>query len=55
VFETRRPARRGWEEWTREQSETITEVSGHGSIRHWVQLAKVNLPLVTFEAVRVFK
>ena len=54
VFETRRPARRGWEEWTREQSETLTEVSGHGSIRHWVQLAKVNLPLVTFEAVRVF-
>ena len=54
VFETRRPARRGWEEWTREQSETLTEVSGHGAIRHWVQLTEVDLPLVTFEAVRVF-
>jgi hypothetical protein len=54
VFETRRLARRGWEQWTRELSETVTEVSGYGSIRHWVQLTEVDLPLVTFEAVRVF-
>ena len=54
VFETRRPERRGWEEWTREQSETVTEVPGHGPVRHWVQLIAVDLPLVTFEAVRVF-
>jgi ubiquinone/menaquinone biosynthesis C-methylase UbiE len=54
VFETRRPERRGWEEWTREQTETVTEVPGHGSIRHWVQLTGVDLPLVTFESVRVF-
>lgn len=54
VFETRRPERRGWEEWTREQSETLTEVRGYGPVRHWVQLTRVHLPLVTFEAVRVF-
>ena len=54
VFETRRPEQRGWEEWTREQSETVTEVPGHGSIHHWEQLTDVSLPLVTFEAVRVF-
>ncbi|MDQ3485220.1 MAG: class I SAM-dependent methyltransferase [Actinomycetota bacterium] len=54
VFETRRPARRGWEEWTREQSQTVTEVPGYGSIRHWVQLTEMNLPLVRFESVRVF-
>lgn len=54
VFETRRPERRGWEEWTRELSETVTEVPGHGSVRHWVQLTGVDLPLVSFEAVRVF-
>ncbi len=50
------PAGRGVDlmQWTREQSETLTEVSGHRSIRHRVQLTKVNLPLVTFEAVRVF-
>ncbi len=51
VFETRRPARRGWEEWTREQSETGAR---KWSIRHWVQLPEVDLPLVRFEAVRVF-
>jgi ubiquinone/menaquinone biosynthesis C-methylase UbiE len=55
VFETRRPQRRGWEEWTRERSESVTEVPGHGSIRHWVQLTDVDLPLVTFESVRVFE
>jgi len=54
VFESRRPERRGWEEWTRAQSETVTEVPGYGPIRHWVQLTEVNLPLVRFEAVRVF-
>jgi SAM-dependent methyltransferase len=54
VFETRRPARQGWQEWTREQSETVTNVPGHGPIRHWVQLTEVHLPLVTFESVRVF-
>jgi len=52
VFESRRPERRGWEEWTRAQSETVTEVPGYGPIRHWVQLTEVNLPLVRFEAVR---
>lgn len=54
VFETRRPERRGWEEWTREQSENLTEVPGYGPVRHWVQLTGVDLPLVSFEAVRVF-
>lgn len=54
VFESRRPEQRGWEEWTRAQSETVTEVPGYGPIRHWVQLTEVNLPLVRFEAVRVF-
>jgi SAM-dependent methyltransferase len=54
VFETRRPEQRGWEEWTRERTEAVTEVPGHGSIRHWEQLTGVDLPLVSFEAVRVF-
>ncbi len=46
--------RRGWEEWTRKQSETLTEVPGYGPVRHWVQLTEVDLPLVSFEAVRLF-
>lgn len=55
VFETRRLERCGWLEWTREQTETLTQVPGHGPIRHWVQLTDVALPLVSFEAVRVFE
>lgn len=54
VFETRRPERRAWREWTREQTETVTAAPGLGSIRHWVQLRHVDLPLVTFESVRAF-
>ncbi len=55
VFETRRPERCGWQEWTREQSEAVTQAPGYRAIRHWVQLSHVDLPLVTFEAVRVFE
>jgi SAM-dependent methyltransferase len=54
VFETRRPGRRAWEEWTRPRTETVTDVPGHGLVRHWEQVTEVDLPLVTFEAVRVF-
>lgn len=54
VFETRRPERRGWREWTREQSERVTTAAECGAIRHWVQLRHVDLPLVTFESVCVF-
>ncbi|AZM49137.1 SAM-dependent methyltransferase [Streptomyces sp. WAC 06738] len=48
VFETRDPARRAWEEWTRERSSRVTEVPGAGSVASWVELIEVDLPLVTF-------
>ncbi|SFY41829.1 Methyltransferase domain-containing protein [Streptomyces atratus] len=48
VFETRAPARRAWEEWTRENSYRVTEIPGVGSVETWVQLIEVSLPLVTF-------
>ncbi|MGW6739194.1 class I SAM-dependent methyltransferase [Streptomyces sp. NPDC055025] len=48
VFETRDPARRGWEEWTREISYRVTEIPGVGSVESWVQLIEVSRPLVTF-------
>lgn len=54
VFETRRPERRGWEEWTRKLSQTVTEVPGYGPITHWVEVTAVDLPLVRFDAVRIF-
>ncbi|MGQ4486746.1 class I SAM-dependent methyltransferase [Streptomyces sp. SAS_281] len=48
VFETRVPARRAWEEWTREQSHGVTEVDGVGPVETWVQVTEVSGPLVTF-------
>ncbi|WP_327287529.1 class I SAM-dependent methyltransferase [Streptomyces sp. NBC_01198] len=54
VFETRSPARRAWEEWTRENSYSVTEIPGFGSVESWVQLTEVRLPLVTFCWTYVF-
>ncbi|MGW8061604.1 class I SAM-dependent methyltransferase [Streptomyces ziwulingensis] len=48
VFETRDPARRAWEEWTRENSYRVTEIPDVGPVESWVQLTEVSLPLVTF-------
>ncbi|WP_018548444.1 class I SAM-dependent methyltransferase [Streptomyces sp. LaPpAH-108] len=48
VFETRDPARRAWEEWTRERSYTVTEVPGVGAVESWVELTGVDGPLVSF-------
>ncbi|MEU6484072.1 class I SAM-dependent methyltransferase [Streptomyces sp. NPDC046887] len=54
VFETRDPARRAWEEWTRESSYRVTEIPGAGSVASWVRLLDVSLPLVTFRWTYVF-
>ncbi|TRV71977.1 class I SAM-dependent methyltransferase [Streptomyces sp. 130] len=48
VFETRVPARRAWEKWTREQSHSVTEVDGVGAVETWVQVTEVTGPLVSF-------
>lgn len=47
VFETRDPSFRGWEEWTREQSFSVTETVA-GRVEGWVELTEVALPLVSF-------
>ncbi|MDC2960416.1 class I SAM-dependent methyltransferase [Streptomyces gilvifuscus] len=54
IFETRDPARRAWEEWTRESSYRVTEIPGVGSVESWVQLIDVGWPLVTFRWTYVF-
>lgn len=54
VFESRDPARRAWEEWTRENSYSVTEIPGVGAVESWVQLTEVCLPLVTFRGTYVF-
>ena len=55
VFETRDPARRAWEQWTRERTYTITDIPGVGRVEDWNQVTVVDLPLVTFVGVCVFE
>lgn len=54
VLETRNPARRAWEGWTREKTYRVTEIPGVGSVESWIQLTEVCLPLVTFRSTYVF-
>ncbi len=54
VFETRDPAYRGWEQWTRAATRRIVDVDRVGRIEHWVELTDVSLPLVSFRATFVF-
>jgi SAM-dependent methyltransferase len=54
VFEIRDPAGRAWERWTREDSYSVTEIPGVGSVESWVRLTGVRLPLVAFRWTYVF-
>ncbi|TDD22068.1 class I SAM-dependent methyltransferase [Kribbella turkmenica] len=54
VFETRDPARRGWEEWTREKTHQVTEVPGGGTVETWTELTGVEPPFVSFRGSYVF-
>ncbi|MGV9337931.1 class I SAM-dependent methyltransferase [Streptomyces sp. NPDC003688] len=54
VFETRDPARRAWEEWTRESSYAVTEIPDTGTVESWVELTGVDGPLVSFRWTYVF-
>jgi SAM-dependent methyltransferase len=55
VFETRDPAFRGWEEWTREQTHQLVELEGVGEVEQWTDLTEVALPLVRFRTTFVFR
>ncbi|MEY7977014.1 class I SAM-dependent methyltransferase [Streptomyces pilosus] len=54
VFETRDPARRAWEAWTRERSYREVDVPGAGRVETWHQVTGVDGPLVTFRTTYVF-
>ncbi|MFF3737788.1 class I SAM-dependent methyltransferase [Streptomyces sp. NPDC002566] len=54
VFETRDPAGRAWEEWTRDNSYRVTEIAGVGPVESWVRLIEVSGPLVTFRWTYAF-
>lgn len=53
VLETRDPAYRGWEAWTREASHAVTPI-GAERVETWVELTEVSLPLVSFRHTCVF-
>jgi SAM-dependent methyltransferase len=50
AFETRVPARRAWEAWTRERSHVRLEVRGYGEVESWEDLMSTDLPLVIFRS-----
>jgi SAM-dependent methyltransferase len=54
VFETRDPARRGWEEWTRENTQQVTSVGGGETVESWTEVTSVELPFVSFRGSFVF-
>jgi len=55
VLETRDPAYRAWEGWTRAASRAVTEVAGIGLVESWEEVTDVSWPLVTFRSTRVFR
>ncbi|MGW6201082.1 class I SAM-dependent methyltransferase [Kribbella sp. NPDC055110] len=53
VFETRDPARRQWEEWTRDNTHQVQQVAGE-TVEAWSDLLSVELPFVSFRGTFVF-
>ncbi len=54
VFETRRPARRAWEEWAAEPGPVTCDVPGSGPVEQRRQVTAVDLPLVSFRYTYTF-
>lgn len=54
VFETRDPEYRAWRQWNRADSYRVTEIAGVGEVETWVDLVKVDGPLVSFRWTYAF-
>ena len=54
VFETRDPASRAWEGWTRAATRRSDEIAGVGAVESWTDLVEVSGPLVSFRHTFVF-
>jgi SAM-dependent methyltransferase len=58
VFETRDPARRAWERWTREQTHQVVDIPGVGEVETWIDVVSVHGGaeggLVRFQDTNVF-
>ncbi|WP_210602616.1 class I SAM-dependent methyltransferase [Brevibacterium oceani] len=55
VFESRRPERKAWEDWTKATTHCRAEVEGEGPVESWVQLESVDGEYVRFVGVTVFE
>ena len=55
VFESRRPERQAWREWTRERSSARADVPGVGPVQTWVQVTDVRDGLVSFRSTYRFE
>ncbi|MDA2804103.1 class I SAM-dependent methyltransferase [Nocardiopsis suaedae] len=54
VFETRDPAFRAWEGWTRGRTHGVADVAGIGVVETWIEVTRVALPLVEFRTTYAF-
>jgi len=54
AFETRDPAARAWEHWTRAATHQVHEIPGTGQVERWVEVTAVEWPLVSFRWTWVF-
>jgi SAM-dependent methyltransferase len=54
VFETRDPADRAWERWSRAATYRVTEIGGVGAVENWQEVTDVKDSLVTFRSTTVF-
>jgi ubiquinone/menaquinone biosynthesis C-methylase UbiE len=55
VFEVRDPTKEAWKGWNRDQSCQTIEAPGIGTVEFWVELMHVQLPLVSFRHIFVFR
>jgi SAM-dependent methyltransferase len=55
VFESRRPERQAWREWTRDHSYRREEIDGVGLVETWDEVTQVALPYVSFRSTMIFR
>ena len=55
AFETRNPADRAWERWTKERSYQVVDAGAEGLVEDWVEVTGVNGELVSFESPTIFR
>ena len=55
IFESRDPARRAWQGWTRGRTHEVVSTPHDGHIESWVQITRVEGELVTFESPTIFR